>query len=415
MLKGKPVIGILPSYPLNETENPYDYYGFFITLYSKHIIEAGGIPIGLVENKMDEYLDLCDGYLWPGGKRIWRDFFPVVEDAIKNKKPILGVCMGMQSLSLYFMLKEEQANYPDLTLEEIYQMNKNTMPYIKKVLNEEHHLHETTLEQTVIDSTRHIINIKENTLLNSIFNTTHYNGSSMHRYEVARIAKDLVVNAISDDGVTEGIEYTKDNNKIIGVQWHPDIEPNNNVLFEWLVRNTNPKYQILINKENKLEDAQFNIARYDSECPLNKDEWDVECETKNAFLAFKKFALDNNIIIDIDSAFRTHEIFDKFTKEKGIEHVARAGSSEHESGLAIDIAIKINDTWYNSYESILDESYQFLHEHCAEFGFILRYPKNKEEITGYSYEPWHFRYLGNISLAKYIMKNNLTLEEYKRN
>ena len=50
-------------------------------------------------------------------------------------------------------------------------------------------------------------------------------------------------------------------------------------------------------------------------------------------------------------------------------------------------------------------------KHCADYGFILRYPKDKTNITGIIYEPWHFRYVG-VEAAKYIMSNNLTLEEY---
>ena len=50
-------------------------------------------------------------------------------------------------------------------------------------------------------------------------------------------------------------------------------------------------------------------------------------------------------------------------------------------------------------------------EHCAEYGFILRYPKGKQDVTGIIFEPWHFRYVG-VEIATYIMENSLTLEEY---
>ena len=54
---------------------------------------------------------------------------------------------------------------------------------------------------------------------------------------------------------------------------------------------------------------------------------------------------------------------------------------------------------------------RWLQKHCAEYGFILRYPKGKEKITGYDYEPWHFRYVGKKA-AKEIMQKKITLEEY---
>ena len=84
------------------------------------------------------------------------------------------------------------------------------------------------------------------------------------------------------------------------------------------------------------------------------------------------------------------------------------GCSEHQLGLAFDIVC--------SYHSTLDwefgdtEAGKWLQEHCAEYGFILRYPKGKESITGIVYEPWHFRYVG-VEAAKYIMDKGITLEE----
>lgn len=85
------------------------------------------------------------------------------------------------------------------------------------------------------------------------------------------------------------------------------------------------------------------------------------------------------------------------------------GCSEHETGLAADLVSPSNQ--------VLDERQadtpenRWLLEHCAEYGFILRYPEDKEEITGVSYEPWHFRYVGTWAAAE-IMEEGLTLEEY---
>ena len=86
------------------------------------------------------------------------------------------------------------------------------------------------------------------------------------------------------------------------------------------------------------------------------------------------------------------------------------GASEHEAGLAFDIITK-------SY-SILDEGFEnteagiWLKEHCADYGFILRYPRYKEYITGIEYEPWHFRYVGREA-ASIIMSENICLEEFR--
>ncbi len=92
---------------------------------------------------------------------------------------------------------------------------------------------------------------------------------------------------------------------------------------------------------------------------------------------------------------------------------ARPGESEHQTGLAMDISaksvdFKLNQTFADTAEG------QWLAENCAEYGFILRYLKGKEAITGYQYEPWHFRYVG-VELAEMIMSEETTLEEFFMN
>ena len=89
--------------------------------------------------------------------------------------------------------------------------------------------------------------------------------------------------------------------------------------------------------------------------------------------------------------------------------VAVPGTSEHATGLAVDIIA-------SEYEGLDDrqgetDEQKWLMEHCWEYGFILRYPPEKVDITGIIYEPWHYRYVGKTA-AEEIMKKNLTLEEY---
>lgn len=92
-----------------------------------------------------------------------------------------------------------------------------------------------------------------------------------------------------------------------------------------------------------------------------------------------------------------------------LTYSARAGTSEHQTGLCIDLI--------SNYSTSLDESfalnpaYSWLVENAHNFGFILRYPQDKENITGYKYEPWHYRFVGRQA-AYEMWKNGLTLEEY---
>ncbi len=111
---------------------------------------------------------------------------------------------------------------------------------------------------------------------------------------------------------------------------------------------------------------------------------------------------------DIDALMRKGYSYEDAYDEVTMETMP-PGYSEHSTGLAFDIVAL-------SYQ-ILDRKQAqtreniWLKEHCAEYGFILRYPEDKTDITGISYESWHFRYVG-VDAAAYIMENDLTLEEY---
>ncbi len=124
--------------------------------------------------------------------------------------------------------------------------------------------------------------------------------------------------------------------------------------------------------------------------------------------------------IIVDSGYRSFKyqqvVLDALIKEKGDEAfklVALPGASEHQTGLAIDFAYYENGI-YNDDVKENDKEAIWLKNNAWKYGFILRYPKGKENVTGYNFEPWHFRFVG-LKLAKYLFKNDLTLEEYYKN
>ena len=86
---------------------------------------------------------------------------------------------------------------------------------------------------------------------------------------------------------------------------------------------------------------------------------------------------------------------------------ARAGHSEHQTGLAIDIADLSLD--YDNFE--ITKEFKWVKENAHKYGFIMRYPKGKFHITGFKYEPWHYRYVG-IDVAKKIKEAGITFDEY---
>lgn len=130
-------------------------------------------------------------------------------------------------------------------------------------------------------------------------------------------------------------------------------------------------------------------------------------------------ANNNGINIIVDSAFRSGNyqqmILDKLISEKGNEAyklIALPGASEHQTGLAVDFAIYENDI-YNDDIKEDDKEAIWLKDNAWKYGFILRYPKGKEDITGFNFEPWHYRFVG-LELALELYQTNQTLEEYKK-
>ena len=111
---------------------------------------------------------------------------------------------------------------------------------------------------------------------------------------------------------------------------------------------------------------------------------------------------------------RQREIYESNLAVKGPEHTrlysAEAGKSEHQTGLAMDISTpSIHSGLTTDFEATPEGLW--LRENAPDYGFILRYPSGKEGITGYAFEPWHFRYIGKIP-AGYITARRITLEEY---
>lgn len=122
------------------------------------------------------------------------------------------------------------------------------------------------------------------------------------------------------------------------------------------------------------------------------------------------FLKQKKVDLLIFSSFRSYEKQASLwnNPNANTQFLAQPGCSEHQTGLAIDIATKDSGLTIH-FENTF--AFQVLKENAHHFGFILRYPKDKETLTGYPYEPWHFRYVGE-EIATIIYEHNLTLEEY---
>lgn len=145
-------------------------------------------------------------------------------------------------------------------------------------------------------------------------------------------------------------------------------------------------------------------------------------ENKEARAAFDEMAAEAKLSgfnLTAFSTYRSYEyqvsLYDRYVKRDGVEaadrYSARPGYSEHQTGLAFDIGEVNFEKYWASSKFGETEAGKWVAANAHRYGFILRYPKGKEHITGYMHESWHFRYVGK-DIAKEVFERNTTLEEY---
>ncbi len=177
---------------------------------------------------------------------------------------------------------------------------------------------------------------------------------------------------------------------------------------------TNFDILMLVNKYNYVS-KDFKVPSLKEVKEYARDGMYLESECLEAFLKMAHDASIEGINLRAISTYRTYEyqenLYNDYAKKEGIKEAdtysARPGFSEHHTGLVIDMD-NITSNYLNFEKT---NEFAWMDDNAYKYGFILRYPKGKEDITGYIYEPWHYRYVG-IKAATYIKKNNITLEEY---
>ena len=175
---------------------------------------------------------------------------------------------------------------------------------------------------------------------------------------------------------------------------------------------------MLVNDANRLTAQDFPpqvVTVSDSQCP-------VDSRIAEPLMAMAQACKDAGNSVYLSSGYRSYsEQAANFTRvcnnngvadgkdANGFYITMPAGASEHQTGLACDIT----DRYYEIKNASLENTatFQWLKANCTDFGFILRFPQDKQEITGVMYEPFHFRYVG-VEVAKYMTENNLCLEEF---
>lgn len=279
-----------------------------------------------------------------------------------------------------------------------YKTYKYHQTYEYKLLEKNYTKEETALLLEKLDKTKieELLTTEKNEKLINILNEKYFLIKNLDKYlaysdknpEISLTEVIALVNVHRDEDYYENMDVT-------------DTSKGNTMLVN--------KYNAL-SKDYEIENLT-NISKtysYGDNKKLNKEAYD-------AFISLADDAKKEGYTILIVSSYRTYQDQEdvwkdykaSFGTKKADAYAARAGSSEHETGLAIDVA-----DYYDKNDKFEDtESFQWMQANAHKYGYILRYPKGKENITGYSYEAWHYRYVG-VETATKVFNEGITYDEY---
>lgn len=279
-----------------------------------------------------------------------------------------------------------------------YKTYKYHQTYEYKLLEKNYTKEETALLLEKLDKTKieELLTTEKNEKLINILNEKYFLIKNLDKYlaysdknpEISLTEVIALVNVHRDEDYYENMAVT-------------DTSKGNTMLVN--------KYNAL-SKDYEVENLT-NISKtysYGENKKLNKEAYD-------AFISLAEDAKKEGYTILIVSSYRTYQEQEDVWKDykasfgtrKADAYAARAGSSEHETGLAIDVA-----DYYDKNDKFEDtESFQWMQTNAHKYGYILRYPKGKENITGYSYEAWHYRYVG-VETATKVYNESITYDEY---
>ena len=225
------------------------------------------------------------------------------------------------------------------------------------------------------------------------------------------------IDYFKDSNIDRYISYKKKNKKLSNSRVVLEVNMNLDKDFYTSISpspNQNSSF-ILVNKFYYLDEDYVPKKLEEIDNKYSASGKNLVNIAKISFESLAKKAKEEGFNIRAVSAYRSYSyqanLYNNYISQDGVENAdkysARPGFSEHQTGLAIDVDNGVSD--FNNFEST--KEFSWMNENAHKYGFILRYPKYKEYITGYIYEPWHYRYVG-VSVATFIKQNDLAYEEY---
>lgn len=226
----KPIIGILPTSNYLVTNDTFADTYRYGNNYIKKIVENDAIPLLIPlsdEKVIEETLEICDGLILPGGNRIRPVNFEIIDYFYKVKKPIFGICMGMQTLAMY------SVNMENNEIKKIIKMIDNGVNHWPVELTRDNN-----------DEVVHKDFIDKDSLIYSILQEQEIMVNSVHKNIITEVGSKFRISIRSEDNLIEGIEYKYDDRFIIGVQFHPEILPQFNNLFRVFIEECEKRKKI---------------------------------------------------------------------------------------------------------------------------------------------------------------------------
>lgn len=230
----KCVIGIMPTLKNNNKDYFSENYSY-VRRYTEKLNEYGSNAIGIMLNKDNlvdnDILEMCDGFLLPGGNKVEKSWYQVIDYCIKVNKPLLGVCLGSEAIAIYSAIKDKlENNYSVDDVIKVYQKLKteNDGTLLRRL--EEGNIHSHIVTNDTINTARHNIIIKENTILYDVFKTKEKSVVSLHSYDYKIVGSYFIKSAVAEDNVCEGIEYNNKDYFIVGTHFHDEAEDNSLVI-----------------------------------------------------------------------------------------------------------------------------------------------------------------------------------------